>query len=304
MIEIRPRYMVTTLLVFIMLQGSGQSWAETDAKWHYSYSNLTYQGYVEIFKTGDTLISGITCDKLVKTRYGFDYVTMELDTTVLGTEYTYYSNDTVYNYRQGQFYPLYDFGASVGDTWTIRANYDGIYCTDTLGTVRVDSIGTVNINGDNLRYLWVNDIGGTEWTFYGGRVIEKLGCETYMFPEPICVTDVHEGGPLRCYNDVTGWSYNSGTAPACDFIITSVWETAMPSASVHPNIVVDFMNYNLDQSYLAGMIKVHSIAGELLREENIHNTNDRIDLSFLAPGFYLIAFQNKQHQSFFKFLKN
>ena len=172
------------------------SWAAPQATWYFTFDHFAYGAYVKIEKVGDTLINGINCDVLQKTRIGYDYSSSFWDTVNLGREYTCVSlnGDTVFCFRNNHFYILYAFNAVPGNTWYVGGN--NINC-DTIGKIRVDSIGTEIINSDTLRYLWTSPYANSRYSF-SGKIIEKLGCFGYMFPEPTCAVDGNEGGPFRC----------------------------------------------------------------------------------------------------------
>src|SRR3990172_9519207 len=214
---------------FLFSQVCAQNWAAPGADWHYTYALFTFDGYIKIEKLGDTLINGYTCDILKKTRIGYNYMTSTNDTIDLGREYTRLNNDTVYNFRNNQFYILYCLNANPGDTWTVAGNNTNCNATDT---VKVDSIGVTVINSTTLRYLWTSSPTSSEWRFTN-KIVEKIGCVGYMFPEPYCLVDINEGGPFRCYNDSAGWSYQTGIVPYCDYT-TQVNE--YPQKSIHTSV--------------------------------------------------------------------
>ena len=219
------KFLLFPIFISVLFSAKSQNWAAPGAVWYYSTSNFTYTGYIRISKIADTLINGKTCDVLEKYRKGYNYMTSQFDSLVMGHEYTYTQNDTVFYYRFNQFFVLYDFNSAANDTW-IAAGWNNSPCSNT-DTVTVDSSGTVIINSTTLKALWMPAItmGNPQWQFYGGNqpnmptIVEKMGCLGYMFPEVHCVTDSYEGGPLRCYSDSSGWSYQSGVSPTCNFIL-------------------------------------------------------------------------------------
>jgi hypothetical protein len=147
--------LIVAIFFCIPVFASSQNWCPTGAKWYYGHTNWFITGYITVEYTGDTIINSTTCNKLLKTFYYDLYAGLDFDTTILGTEFTYTDSNKVYIFKHNQFYTLNDFSANVGDTWTVpeTGHYDGC---DSIGIIRVDSIGTININNMNLRYICVS----------------------------------------------------------------------------------------------------------------------------------------------------
>lgn len=226
------------------------SWAAPEATWYYTYDHFAFAQYIKIEKVEDTLINGIQCDVLQKTRIGYDYVQSLYDTVNLGREYTFTSlnGDTVFYFRNNKFYILYAFNALPGNMWIVCGNNSNCPLTDT---VRVDSIGYQIINSDTLRYLWTSKTSNAFGWYFTGKIIEKIGCIGYMFPEPYCqVIDNNEGGPFRCYNDSSGWQYTTNIVSTCDFT-TSVNELQSLNSDIYiyPNPFFNFIQLDISYKY-------------------------------------------------------
>lgn len=241
-----------TLLFAVLVQfcfGQNQNeWAPEGATWHYSYNNFSITGYIEIKYIGDSLIDGKVCKVLEKKLYSYDYATTISDTINLGLEFTYSDSNKVYYYRFDQFFVLYNFNAQPGDWWEI-AGWSIPGSCDSIGKIEVDSIGTIVINSDTLKYLKISRKDSSDWQL-GSIIVEKIGCiDHYMFPEPfMCALDMNEGGgPFRCYFDNTFGLYQSGIASACDYI-TSIDYLDYPNNNliIYPNPVKNILNINWD----------------------------------------------------------
>ncbi|MFY9417594.1 MAG: T9SS type A sorting domain-containing protein, partial [Bacteroidales bacterium] len=249
-------------------------------------------GYIEIKYIGDSLIDGKVCKVLEKKLYSYDYVTTISDTINLGLEFTYSDSNKVYYYRFDQFFVLYNFNAQPGDWWEI-AGWSIPGSCDSIGKIEVDSIGTIVINSDTLKYLKISRKVTSDWQF-GSIIVEKIGCiDHYMFPEPfMCALDMNEGGPFRCYFDNTFGLYQSGIASACDYI-TSIDYLDYPDNNliIYPNPVKNILNINWDDKINRQLnIKIFNLTGQLVLETNIEkdNKNQYIDLSTLPSNIYLI----------------
>jgi hypothetical protein len=286
----------TILLIFLISFTNfsfSQNWCASGALWYYTYTNFTFDGYVKIEKVGDTTINTFTCDILQKTLIGYNYISSTYDTTSLGREYTRLSNDTVYNFRSGQFYVLYCFNAVPGDTWLIAGNNINCALTDTIS---VDSIGTTVINSTTLKYIWTSPTSANGWRFTN-RIIEKIGCIGYMFPEPFCLTDINEGGPFRCYNDSSGWSYQTGIAPYCDYT-TAVSEYSNQNirVSIFPNPFTTKTTIALSKTEGDYIFRIFNELGcEVLINSDFKKEVILSDISF-ANGFYFWTLSDQKNK--------
>lgn len=229
-------------LIVCIIKASAQSFAPAGASWHYDFKVLTKEGYVKIYKEKDTLVAGKLCSKLIKQKIIYDFSISLLDTFNLGVEYVYEQGNTVYYFRNNKFYTLYDFNATVGSKWEIHSNSSTCSSTDS---VIVDSIKTTRINSIPLKTLFVHSKNKN--ITFTNAIIEKIGCIGYLFPEPICVTDINEGGPLRCYSDSSNWSYQTNVSPTCDYV-TAINENSYLSCTIqiYPNPISDFIYLKQD----------------------------------------------------------
>lgn len=143
-------------LPFVSFNSFSQTWAPVGAAWYYGFSVFTTNGYYKISYIGDTVINTIPCKILEKKIYQYDALA-GFDTITLNHEYTYADINKVYIYRFNNFYTLYDFSAIIGDTIIIAGTnkYSSSGC-DSVGAIKIDSIGTMSINSETLRYISVS----------------------------------------------------------------------------------------------------------------------------------------------------
>ena len=277
---------VLFFLILSALNSNAQNWAEYGAVWHYDFWNLTSQGYVKIEKMNDTIINNKVCDVLYKTRNTFDYISNSFSSISLGKEYTYLDSNKVYNYRYNSFYILYDFNAIPGDTWEVAGNY--LTC-DSSGIIRVDSVGTTVINSTTLRYLYTSIYDGY-WKF-AGKIIEKIGCIGYMFPEQGCAMDIHEGGDLRCYRDSSTWFYQTNISPYCNYIVDVTERLEDKSIGIFSNPINSLIFVSFPEKLLEKIIgvKIIDIYGkEIISADKylINNNTFSINILSLPSGCY------------------
>ncbi|HYG50991.1 MAG TPA: hypothetical protein VD905_08805, partial [Flavobacteriales bacterium] len=178
-----------------------QTWAPSGATWHYRADG----GYYVFTYSGDTVLSFVNC-KVIEKRFIFDNSWGTGIDTLTNYEYMYADTDRVYIYRFNAFQVLYDFSAVVGDTLTVPGTNHYTGC-DSTGLVRVDTTGTMVINGQTLRFYSVHHIGTTGWG-WNTRIVEKVGpiynysvaATAYFLPVKMdycgmLPDEISEGGP-------------------------------------------------------------------------------------------------------------
>ena len=266
-----------------------QYWAPVGTTWHYEryYFNPdpVQTGFVKIQAVGDTLIEGITCQKLAVQNQMACYGRPDL-------EYTYYSNDTVYYYdtTYNAFQILYNFGANQGDSWQTVVTMNGMG-NDTI-TTTVDSTGFITINGENLKLLYVTysvDFSFQSNFQYSSVLIERIGDVNYMFnimPELFYTCDESWSGGLRCYEDVTLGLYETGIASSCEYIAyLGLNKNSQSEINIFPNPTSGYFN-------ITGIPKEDLIVTLKNSEGRIVLStvgSDEIDVSVLEQGVYFVS---------------
>jgi|GEM_PF-375676 len=304
------------LMMFVLIKGNSQNeWSPIGATWHYGFSSWMTNGYTKISYIGDTIINTISCKIMEKKIFQFNPLS-QFDTLTLNHEYTYADNNKVYIFRFNKFYTLYDFAANVGDSIIVAGTdyYSSSGC-DSVGLIRVDSIGTMIIDGNSLRYISVSPIANSKWG-WAGRIVEKIGPIysyqnniepfNYLFPNKLdyCGMNIdqpHEGGFLRCYSDQSGFTYSQlGSSPDCDYIFTNLNENTnfFTEIKIAPNPTRDILTiYFILNSKKAIQFELFDIAGNLKLSEHIPETisnNKSYNLSGLASGIYYIKLKSNQ----------
>jgi len=269
-----------------------QAWAPPGAVWYYDWVSMWNSGYVKIQYTGDTMVNGRSCKILQKERHWFDWLDSTYHTDHFGFEYTYLENNVVYNYRNGQFYTLYDFNANAGDSWIVAGWNNS--APDSTGVVDVDSTGITNINSFSLKVVNLSPALNSCWAL-NGRAIERIGSMGYMFPEPNCVVDLYEGGPLRCYYDSTFGLYEPGSAPACDYIV-GMDNLSMDNRdiSIYPNPANSMITIEYNRPVQGWMsIEISDLFGKKMKNIETGKAKLTIDVKDLLNGVYFISIRDK-----------
>ena len=248
------------LLLLLMIIGGGslkaqEEFAPIGTEWYYDYNNFWVTGFTHIRSEADTVIDGINCKKLVKSRQVYNSVTQDSMFYTIGYEYMTQVDDSVMIYRYAKLIKLYDFSSDIGDTITFPGTKNNMTDPELMyGKAVIVDKGIVNVDGNDLRYIdieTINDMYGeymSPWGFTGygfdtynpyiTRICEKIGnMYGYLLPEVQYETDNIEGGALRCYSD--GIISESFTDKACDYIpVVSIYETHTENIEVYPNPTV------------------------------------------------------------------
>ncbi|WP_373728270.1 T9SS type A sorting domain-containing protein [Bacteroides heparinolyticus] len=301
------------LLLFLLLAVAGVAKAQTHefapigAEWHYGRQTMFTWGYIRIFVTNDTIIDGHVCSVLQKEEHGFNYYSQALYHFNLGREYFTQIKDSVLVYRKGRFYKLFDFGSSIGDTWTVVGRED--VCEENFGRVHVVGKGTETINGIDLRYVLVVDDVHSYWgyghTMYGEppvypndtvKIIECIGpIGSYLLPRQRCLFDYMEGGDLRCYSDDKLGYLNYDPERFCDYINEEYQGIEELSSGnelqVFPNPCNNFLTVVLPKKDQY-VVTIYDNFGKIVARRNIHENLIELDLTGFCPGFYYLTANN------------
>ena len=297
------------LLLLFPLSLFAQQWAPAGATWYYGVSVWTTAGYYKIEYVGDTTISSIQCKELKKTFYVQNLAFLTSDTAPIGTEYTYADSNKVYIFKRNQFYTLYDFSAKVGETWTVPEIKHYNSC-DTVGVVRVDSIGSMNINNQNLRYICISLADTSQKWGWNAKIVERIGpINSYLFPVKFdyCgmqLDEIAEGGNFRCYSDNTPFAYSSNIVPICDFI-TAVKSIDKNSnqINIYPNPASNKFTIEMDNLKEPYTLEILNTMGQVVLNKQITNKIEQIDLSGQAAGVYFVKVQTGNNTVVKKIIK-
>lgn len=286
-------------LFFVLHQADAQTWIDSNATWHYNLeelSGLSIQGFYKYSYHDDTIIDGINCQKIACSLYEF-YTWPEvvfLDSNSVAEYYTYVSNDTVYYRNNDAFFVLFDFGASIGDTWIISATNNGNGFCDDTSTVQVIDTGTVIINSQVLRTITLEPVVGSSYGL-SGVYNEKFGLMTYgpwhLFPRVMeCDSNVIVEWyytSFKCFEDDSFNLYNP-SATDCEYLLThlELTETKLNEVSVYPNPVKDKLMIEVPEN---GQISILTVHGEVLLRKEIRDYLE-LDFSAFEPGIYFVHF--------------
>jgi len=259
------------LFIVIIKLSTGQSYfAPLGATWYYTHSQFSSITDFNKLIVVDTsvYINGKYCSKISKT----------ISNCSPEYEYVYFENNVVFKLNQetNVFDTLYNFNLNAGEGW---------------GTIIIDSVVYVNINGTILKGLYVN--GNT----FGGPILERIGGPfSFISDNPAC--DPIDGGYRRCYYDSILGLCNFTSYP-CDTIFNSVpMNSNETNLSVYPQPASSYLN--IISNKLINNLSIYNLIGkELFIIKSINN--NIIDMPIdLQDGIYVLKIVTYEHNIILK----
>ena len=171
----------------------GATWTYTQ---HYAFSADSALMVIEC--VGDTVIDGLTCSILEPTQGAGGCMPFHRYVSTVGDSVLFWCG------ADSSFQTLFDIGADIGDSWSMRADYNGSWMNGDTLTWTVTDTGSTVIDGLTLHTLEV----AVQSTQNAGTaplsdevIVERLGPFPYLFPWIFGACDGELNGPLRCYTD-------------------------------------------------------------------------------------------------------
>ena len=293
---------------------NAQVWVDSGSIWHYDYSNLSTGGYVKYVYEKDTLIQNKLCQKISKSTMNFYFdingILHYSGETQWGANFTYTSGDTVFYYRDNQFFVMYNFGSSVGDTWIVSTTNEYGFCNDT-SSVEVTETGTMLINGISLRYI---NLRPTPNSLVGlkGKYVERIGCistgiddlQTLFPSEYQCDSFPYEEEfPLyqfRCFEDQSFPLYNVANDD-CEALFehVGIQQTDNIVFNCYPNPTEGMVKINttFTDHYT---LELYTVLGTRLQKFETTQNFSTIDISHLPNGVYFLKVRISDSERFVK----
>lgn len=275
---------------------TAQSWCATNSTWWHAYQDMVGTvGYTRTDYTGDTLIDGMNCQRLVSSIRAWSIPEAYLYESSSWTRHTSGQGDVVllqdYN---NTFDTLYNFAAVPGEHWFVPfANAVRYLVTDTGSTI-MDGIG--------LRWLSVDvlmSIEGSEWTYVQDTLLERVGF-LHQFIDPWNSLSIEPDiTQLRCYQD-DELAFSSGISPTCEHTLgIGRIDTRAITLQVFPNPVQQELrvelSHTLDRDQL-GFLVLDAL-GRTAQAGlfTVDASGVRMDVSGITSGsYYLFLTDNER----------
>lgn len=290
--------MLKSLLYLILFFNSSitfsQTWMDSGAKWTFDYWNVGEYGTYRSEYLSDSIFEGKNCQMIKQTKYAYGGPNPGINE--MGNVFMYASNDSVFYWKNDQFFLLYDFGAEIGDTWVFSIDTMDEACQDTA-IVQVMNVGTTTINGFLLRTLTLQTISNS-FSGISGVVTERFGSPTgtsFGFlpgyqgcPESEVSYDV-DLLTFRCYEDDNFPSYNPTNLDCDTLTLDLIEDIDLAQFHLFPNPSNHFLSVT-DQNNSIKRISLVDLTGS---EVFTISKNETIDVSSLKSGVYFVEIETK-----------
>ncbi len=257
-----------------------QVWAPSSGEWYYDWWTLTQTGYVSMTRSGDTVITGVSCQKLEVMRNIHDYPSNSGSHQHIGTYFTSVNGSLVSIWNGNSFDTLYWFGSGPGDRWTVPL-------LDTPVKVIVADTGTVPVDGTPLKYLTVAYGSGQS---AGDTIFERFGSRMLFIDAGFTVLQID--GPitgLRCYRD-DQVDYTTGIAEYCDFITGLHGSPSTSSVRAWPTPFKDQLTVDGAKT---GFLELFDLTGRrVLGPTQFQGAPLTLNVDELMPGMYALRIRN------------
>jgi hypothetical protein len=293
--------MLPAVFLFSLAAYNQPVWAPAGSIWYYSVDETPMAppphnyGYYKIESLGDTNLLGITARILKNTYYSSSGQIADM-----GIEIMYSDTDRVYHFNYDQFNVLYDFSLQPGDTFKIKEPFFTQLSADTTIAFVVDSIGTEEINGQNLRVQYNRLLDAGSGWFTGAKVIERIGDVNYLFPNHQLDCDAGNCPFLHCYSDGE-IAFSMNPEIACDTLISGLGSAEFEIETVlFPNPADGFVNLRVPDEYQAKdySLKIYNELFCILLEMKSAGNEMFVDVSALPSGLYFVQLLNSKKQIF------
>lgn len=291
------------------------AWAPIGGTWVYDEITMTTWSALKMVSLKDTSINNITTRQIQLSRLRSIFPPYT-DTTesIIGYEYMYGSNDTVYWWINNSFEPLYIFSAQLGDKWLIHKYPTATYPCDTTvvsDTVMVQNISFQNYNGVQLEQISLESVGNN-WEL--NTLLKGIGAYSSPFPtmsfENCQIIDGALGSvnTLQCYADPIRGNINfGGSTMDCSTLLTVNTIPIKPSETtekvvIFPNPVQNVLSFKLPSKYLKYILITNMLGQVVLQKTNFQAS--QLDVSLLESGTYVIMFVGLEGKNVYsKFIK-
>ncbi|MDY6801407.1 MAG: T9SS type A sorting domain-containing protein [Bacteroidota bacterium] len=284
----RKNYILAIVFLIVSTNLFGQEFGAVGTEWYYSeHAGGACPGnceYLHLQSISDTVIDGITVNKITQTYYKHNG-----DTALLNPIYIYEQSDTVflYNFSNSKFQTLYIFNGNQGDTLKLDSPPDDMEWTEPTYRLVIDTVITVEVDGIQLKKYGITPLD--DYQFWNGNYfMDRVGGLDWFFPRAAIIPEA--GGPIRCYID--SQIDTSFQTVDCDYrLISSIFELENKfGVKVYP--IPTSGQIVIESEMLVKTIKLFDMSGRLKET----TANLYVDISDFATGQYImtITFVNGQ----------
>ncbi len=258
-------------------------WAPIGTVWYYrSFSVFSPPSLAIWTATGDTVLQGVSCTKIVR----YDDI------------YMYKENEKVfiYNPQDSTFGLLYDFSVQQGGQWKIKVNDDLHWPFDSM-TIEVDSIIDREVSGKTIKTQLVSLYNVQGQLMGTDSIFENIGSANspYFFNDINPDIIYPEGGTrgLQCF-ETPGEDALNFYGQAC--LVSSDEERPKNNTlfSIGPNPATDHLHVAFinRQTSNAGTFGVFDISGKLVNSFAAAPSTSLLDIPLggIPAGLYFLKY--------------
>lgn len=304
-------FIITIVLPILTMAQEEMVFAPKGAKWVYALNDYgspcTDMWSFEITESlGNAIYQERQCKELKTTRIRkscdlqlkkkMSNESSNWDTTTY-TRYYYVDENKVYlALASGDLRLVYNFDAIPGDIVSIEDELAGDWSIFTHG---IDSVSDITINDITLKMLYPKDFEKSKETYsdpYGKDIfpiIERIGSTlSFLGVSKIDVEMYNQKNALLCYSDPQ-ISYRTNWFPEIDCenlpidIITNIEVSNNQEIEIFPNPAIDYIKikHSKLKSFEVEIVGLDSI---LCISKTIKNSGEKIDISKLSSGYYIL----------------
>ncbi|MBX7227019.1 MAG: T9SS type A sorting domain-containing protein [Chitinophagales bacterium] len=295
------KLIITLIFCLFLSIGYGQTlteWFPVGAEYYYDYIEYNRQGlpndtgFYKLIVEKDTIIN----DKNCKVLLGNPTKGNGIPHVFQHKFYVLSENKQLYIYQESEFYLLYDFNLSVGDTGEsiMVPYYNGLKLQYIIDSIKVvDYLGNSTVQ--YIHYLPNSILCG----FTPHLIVEFLGNATQLFYLLNYLCDGVYPEHLRCYRD--GVNDLTFIDRPCDYVVNKVSNQQILQSQINicPNPIYSTLFID-NQSNKAMEVFLYNVFGQLLKSFDISTGINSIDVSTFANGNYFLVSQDNFVKPFVK----
>ncbi|UPT68124.1 MAG: T9SS type A sorting domain-containing protein [Sphingobacteriales bacterium JAD_PAG50586_3] len=281
------------LLLLIWANATAQHFAPAPSSWTYKCKSVFEEDTMIFDKTITCYPTNVVYDSVINRT-----VTKIVDGSKIIYLYESMGGDTIFwRSPQGTYSILYNFNAAPGDTWVTPTYYTSLPFVDTI-TVYVDSTGYEVINNDTLRVLFIRNkypsaygFGLTPDNMDVIKVYDKLGAETFLFPQYYLPENIAIPRKLICYSDCAQIGFwNAPDERPCNPFLTIIKETNKSPVLIYPNPTLGSFMVKPPFNDVV-IIHIYDMQGRLVETKQVQP--DGLLFSQYPSGLYTVCINHK-----------
>lgn len=266
----------------VLASAQETTWFAPSSKWGYYLTDGTWEGAARQ-----------SVETVTEAEEGLLEVTLRIDYALGGAFPTDTYTQTVFEKEGAVYWPyqdtmltLYDFALQVGDAYYLPLLDD-----DACGSLQrfvIDSTGTLEIDGQMLRFQHISSEGGPTLLEGSFVLTERIGNlnGSFFYPETLYCTPqtVYLGLQLQCYQG-EGLSYSAPTPLLndCEQLVPTSQMGTEATLTVFPNPVKDWLQVATTNLEVEWMVLFAADGTPCIRTQAT-----RINLTTLPSGLYVL----------------